>query len=129
MRNSDPSGSSSHVAYTRWRRLSTTIFPAMSRFKTAGTRFHSHGRNFTNLYQTIKRLRGLLNKNREILKQYDGTIQDQLKKGIIEPVQVEEPCSNEYTTCHVMQYIVHQDKATTKLRIVYDASAKSEGPH
>ena len=76
MRNSDPSGSSSHVAYTRWRRLSTTIFPAMSRFKTAGSykvslpwkEFHEPLPD--NYHLTLKRLRGLLNQNREILKQY-----------------------------------------------------------
>ena len=47
-----------------------------------------------------------------------------MKKGIIEAVQVEEPCSNRV---HYLP-IVRQDKATTKLRFVYDASARSKGP-
>ena len=54
-------------------------------------------------------------------------IQEQLAKGIIEPVD-----SNEVTT-NLVHYLPHHgvvctDNATTKLRIVYDASSKTSGP-
>ena len=79
---------------------------------------------------SVKRLRGLLRRLRqdpEILKEYDRTIQEQVKKGIIETVNLEEPCANRI---HYLQHhaIIHRDKTTTKLRIVYDASAKVDGP-
>ena len=76
------------------------------------------------------RMKGLLHRlsqNSAVLKEYDRTIQDQLKNGIIEPVRLGEPCSNpvHYLPHHA---VVRQDKTTTKLRIVYDASAKQKGP-
>jgi hypothetical protein len=76
---------------------------------------------------SVKRLRGLLCRLRqdpEILKEYDRTIRDQLEKGVIETVPDGEsqPAQTHYHA------VVRQDKTTTKLRIVYDASAKSGGP-
>ena len=74
-----------------------------------------------------KRLQGLLHRLRQdpaILEEYDSTIRDQLTKGMIELVQVEEPSSDRVHS----HAVVHRDKTTTKLRIVYDASAKSDGP-
>ena len=83
-----------------------------------------------NYHLSLKRLRGLqhrLNQDPVILREYDSTIRDQQKKGMIEAVKVEEPCSNRV---HYLPYhaVVRRDKTTTKLRIVYDASAKSDGP-
>jgi len=83
-----------------------------------------------NYQLSLKRLQGLLCRLRQdpaILKEYDRTIKDQLEKGIIEAVQVEE------LTSHQVHYLPHhavvrRDKTTTKLRVVYDASAKSDGP-
>ena len=71
------------------------------------------------LQSTVKKL----NKDPELLKKYDGIIQDQVSKGIIEKV------TNETVERPRMHYIPHQAvitplKSTTKLRIVYDASAK-----
>ena len=61
-----------------------------------------------------------------LLKEYDDTIQDQLAKGITELV----PCGG--MTMNRVHYVPHHavvrsDKATTKLCVVYDASAKSAG--
>ena len=83
-----------------------------------------------NYQLSLKRLQGLLCRLRQdpaILKEYDRTIKDQLEKGIIETVQVGEPTSDRvhYLPHHA---VVRQEKTTTKLRVVYDASAKSDGP-
>lgn len=83
-----------------------------------------------NYQLSVNRLKGLLRRLRrtpDLLHQYDSTIQDQFSKGIIEPVD-----SNEETT-NLVHYLPHHgvvctDKATTKLRIVYDASSKTSGP-
>ena len=58
-------------------------------------------------------------------KEYDSVIKDQIERGIVEVV-------NEETKPDIVHYIPHhaairRDKTTTKLRIVYDASAKSDG--
>ena len=78
----------------------------------------------------LRRLNGLLKclrQNPEILSQYDSVIKEQLHKGIIESV------SNSALITHPVHYLPHraiirEDKKTTKLRIVYDASAKTTGP-
>ena len=53
----------------------------------------------------------------EVLKHYDEVIQEQLGKSIIEPVNIEDT-----------EEVIRLDKDTTKLRVVYDASAKCGGP-
>ena len=78
----------------------------------------------------VKRLKGLLcrlRQNPEILKEYDRVIEDQLMKGIIEAVPDTE---SQLTQSHYLPHhpVVRQDRTTTKLRIVCDASAKSNGP-
>ena len=83
-----------------------------------------------NYHLCVKRLRGLLQRLKhdpKILEQYDCTIQEQLTKGIIEPVSPGAgiPCQVHYLPHHA---VVRRDKATTKLRVVYDASSKSSGP-
>ena len=62
----------------------------------------------------------------EILKEYDRTIQEQLANGIIEPVFPDEKTTNRV---HYLPHhgVIRSDKATTKLRVVYDASSKASG--
>lgn len=77
--------------------------------------------NFTlwksRLVSPLKRLR----LKPEVFKHYDDVIRDQQKQGIVEPV--EQGVNNGVGKVH---YIPHRvDKDTTKLRIVYDASARS----
>ena len=79
---------------------------------------------------SLKRLWGLLRRLRQnptVLREYDHIIRDQLKMGIVEPVTEESPTSNQlhYLPHHA---VVRSDKSTTKVRVVYDASAKSDGP-
>ena len=63
-----------------------------------------------------------LRKTPEILEAYDGTIKEQLKEGIIEEVP-EKPTGGRITYLP-HQEIVRKDAETTKVRVVYDASAK-----
>ncbi|XP_071171227.1 uncharacterized protein [Mytilus edulis] len=63
-----------------------------------------------------------MRKKPELLEKYNSVIQDQLDKGIVEKVE-------EHSTEGSKHYIPHHavitpSKTTTKLRIVYDASAK-----
>ena len=79
---------------------------------------------------SLKRLHSLLCRLLQeptILEQYDRTIKEQLEKGIIETVDASEPAPDKvhYLPHHA---VVHTDKTTTKLRVVYDASARSSGP-
>ena len=86
----------------------------------------------TNYTLCFKRLRGLLchlKQEPKILQEYDSTIKDQLAKGIIEHA----PATDSKLARAPVHYLPHhavvrQDKSTTKLRIVYDASLRSEGP-
>ncbi|XP_065195785.1 uncharacterized protein LOC135827185 [Sycon ciliatum] len=72
------------------------------------------------LQSTLKKLQ----KSPEILKEYNAVIQEQLQKGIIEEVP-----TTEHDVVGEVHYLPHhpvirQDKTTTKVRVVYDASAK-----
>ena len=81
----------------------------------------------TNYELAMGKLRSLVNRltrNPEHLTKYDAVIQDQLHKGIIEIVPEEESAN---TSKHYIPHheIVTPEKTTTKLRIVFDASAKT----
>ena len=77
-----------------------------------------------------RRLAGLLkrlNQDPQLLRQYDGVIRDQLCQGVVEVV----PSSDEAEgRVHYLPHhaVIRRDKETTKLRIVYDASARADGP-
>ena len=75
----------------------------------------------------VGRLRSMsqkLSKSPELLEQYDKIIQDQLSKGMIEKVtsNSEEGPIKHYIPHHP---VITPSKHTTKMRIVYDASAKT----
>ncbi|XP_065060631.1 uncharacterized protein LOC135687920, partial [Rhopilema esculentum] len=76
-----------------------------------------------------KRLIGLyskLKKNRKLLNDYDSIINDQEKRGIIERVDshfVGGVGKTHYIPHHP---VIREDKETTKVRLVYDASAKDK---
>ena len=83
-----------------------------------------------NYQLSYNRLQGLLHRLKQtpsILQKYDDIIKDQLKKGIIEPVAETAPSSSRlhYLPHHA---VIRTDKTTTKLHVVYNASAKSDGP-
>lgn len=79
---------------------------------------------------SLKRLIGLLKRLREapdVLQQYDSIIQDQIKKGIVEYVDTREVLQNVLVHYLPHHAVLREDKLTTKLRIVYDASARTSG--
>ena len=72
------------------------------------------------LHSLLKRLQ----QNPELLQEYDSIIREQLERGIVEEVKDSEMAPE------VIHYLPHhavtrQDKETTKVRVVYDASARS----
>ena len=73
-----------------------------------------------------------LKSNPELLRQYDQVIQEQLQVNIIEPVSNEERFTKKDSPrrIHYLPHraVLHTDKATAKLCVVYDASAKKDGP-
>lgn len=90
----------------------------------------SHNPLPNNYQLSYKRLWGLLRRLKQspsVLQQYNSIIEDQIKQGVVEPV-------SDLTTSNLCHYLPHHavvriDRSTTKLRIVYDASARSaDGP-
>ncbi len=82
----------------------------------------------TNFFLALKRLRLLLNtlgKDSELLKKYNENFQNQLAKGVIEKVEeLPNSTQKDYLTHYIPHFPVFTpDKATTKMRVVFDASA------
>ena len=78
-----------------------------------------------------KRLYGLLNRlrhNTGLLSEYDASIRDQIAKGIVEVVK--NPSDGELGRIHYLPHhpVIREDKQSTRIRIVYDASVRSNGP-
>ena len=69
-----------------------------------------------------------LTQNPEQLRCYDSVVQGQLQKGVVKIVQ--EPANYKSGRLHYLpQHGVFQhNKQTTRLKVVYDASAKTDGP-
>ncbi|CAB4005289.1 Hypothetical predicted protein, partial [Paramuricea clavata] len=81
----------------------------------------------SNGYSTcVRRLRQLhshLKKDKHLLNDYDSVIKQQLESGIIEAVPEEDDDSDgSYYLPH--HGVLREDKETTKLRVVFDGSAK-----
>ena len=77
-----------------------------------------------------KRLQGLLRRLRQdpdIMREYDSIIKSQQQQGIVE--EVDQASSGVSGRVHYLPHhaVVRKDKETTKVRIVYDASAKTTG--
>ena len=76
-------------------------------------------------HNCLKRLRGQLTKLRqeaEILEKYDRFIEEQLKRGIIEPVV--KSGKTEYVQYLTHRALVRKEAKMTKVRFVYNASSK-----
>ena len=89
----------------------------------------------SNRPQCARRLQGLLHRLKQIptlLSEYDSLIKDQFQKGVIEKASDETTNQSSkvyYMPHHAVKYTqcMREDKKTTKLRVVYDASAKADG--
>ena len=75
------------------------------------------------LFNLLKRLR----QTPHILTQYDEIIQEQIRRGIVEVVDPTDIGSMGITHYLPHHAVIKEDKQTSKLRIVYDASARSNG--
>ena len=77
----------------------------------------AHGR----LQSLVKRI----STQPEMLQRYDDTIQEQLRLGIVEKVE-ENEVKEDGSLLHYLPHhcVIKENHSTTKLRIVYDASAK-----
>ena len=65
-----------------------------------------------------------LSRNDKHLQKYDAVIQDQVQKGTVEVVP-DEDCTNTLKHYIAHHEVLTPEKTTTKLRIVFDASAKT----
>ena len=91
---------------------------------------HSHLVLPDNYKASLQRFQSLYNRLKQtpkILEEYDNVIKDQLQKGIVERVNESEAC--EIGKVHYLPHhaVIRRDKETTRLRVVYDASSKSNG--
>ena len=84
--------------------------------------------NYNLCYNQLKSIHDRLNKTPDVLKEHDDIIQQQLILGIIEKLPDPE-VETQNKDVHYLPYpaVTRQNRETTKLRIVYDGSAKSAG--
>ena len=91
--------------------------------------------HYTVCLNRLRFLQRKLLKSPELLHEYDSIIRDQVEKGIVEPVTEvtgnnPEPCkfANSSQPVHYLPHhcVIRRDKQTTKLRIVYNGSAKAK---
>ena len=64
-----------------------------------------------------------LRKEPEVLREYDSVIKEQLASGVIERVEESGKADRVHYIPHLA--VIRKEASTTKLRVVYDASAKS----
>ena len=80
--------------------------------------------NFNVVRSRLIYLKRKLNSNPTLLHEYDQIIEDYLKNNIMEEVNENEVV----TSAHYLPHhpVIKSDRGTTKTRIVFDASAKSD---
>ena len=91
---------------------------------------NSHPMLPDNYLLSKKRLEGLVKRLRhdpEVLKEYDSIIQSQRSQGIVEEVGRREESAEGQIHYLPHHAVVRRDKSTTKVRVVYDASARTTG--
>ena len=80
----------------------------------------------SNYELSLARTKGQVKKQRkepEVLREYDSVIKEQLASGVIERVVELERSDGVYYIPHLA--VIRKEATTTKLRVVFDASAKS----
>jgi len=73
----------------------------------------------------LRQLHSRLKKNKELLRDNDNVIKDQVSSGIIEAVPEND---DSQAPSHFLPHhgVIRTDRETTKLRVVFDGSAKSD---
>ena len=82
--------------------------------------------NYALAEKRLKILMKKLHRDPELLKRYDDIMKSQLIEGIIEKVET-DPVVGE-VTYSPHRAVIREEKSTTKIRVVYDLSAKNKGP-
>ena len=77
----------------------------------------------------LKSLQRRMLKEPELIEEYNQIIEDQMRQGIVEKVPAEEDKVKESKSMHYLPHhaVIRRDRETTKLRVVYDGSAKPSG--
>ena len=79
----------------------------------------------------LRRLYGLvrrLKQDPDVLHEYDSIIHDQIQQGIVETTESSEEAKEDERIHYLPHHaVVRRDKETTKVRVVYDALARSDG--
>ena len=85
--------------------------------------------NYSLSQKRLARQLNRLKEDKEIAQKYDDVITEQLREGIIERVTKEDCAATSVGTITYLphQHVLRPDKETTKLRVVFDASAKHKG--
>ena len=81
--------------------------------------------HFNLCYNRLRYLQRRLIKQSEILKEYQGTIDEQLRYNIIKPVDNSNESSDKFIHYMPHHAVVKQGRITTKVRVIYDGSATS----
>ena len=83
--------------------------------------------NYTLCVKRFSQLRNKLKKDQNLFDNYSEILKEQLEHNIIEPVSTFD---NPVGELHYLPHrpVIKQDKETTKVRVVFDVSAKSYGP-
>ena len=84
--------------------------------------------NFAPARNRLLSLLKRLSKNPEQLKHYDTIFKEQERNGVIEPVDNPEVIRHREVHYIPHKEVVKEERETTKLRIVYNASANQNGP-
>ena len=85
---------------------------------------HPTSTNYNLCVKLLNLLRARLHRDDTLFQQYQAMFHEQLQSGIIELVPEAEKATNDFFLPH--HGVIRQDKLTTKLRIVFDGSAKSD---
>ena len=80
--------------------------------------------NYGNALSRLKSQVRRLEKEPEVLREYDHIIKDQLEKGIVEKVTDQEVKAGKIVHYLPHQAVVRKSAGTTKVRMVFDASSK-----
>ena len=82
--------------------------------------------NYAHCLTRFRNLKNRLSNNHELFNNYNDILSQQHSTGVFESVPDEQVTD----TCHYLPHrpVIKEDRVTTKIRIVYDASSKTHGP-